>query len=65
MTQVWFCCVVCGVLTQGQLLPSPSPQQQNTCSLVGSVLLYNVTKPKAVAEPTYVQSTIATRYGVF
>ena len=59
------CCMVCGVLTLGKLLPStkdavadPLP---NMCCLVGGVLLCNCYQ-EAIADPTWVQSTRATRH---
>ena len=63
-----FSYLVSVVLATGQLLPCPkeavADPNQNICC---SVLLCNVTKSsrKPVADPIWVQLTIATRYSIF
>ena len=59
------------VLAPGKLLPSPreavtEPSTEVSAVLVGSVLLCTVTKSlkEVAADPTWVQSPIATRHGM-
>ena len=57
------CCLVCGVLAPGQMLPVQRTPllilYQNICC---SVLLCNTTIKEAVADTALMQSTTATRY---
>ena len=58
-----FCCFVCGLPSPWKLLPSPMVAvavwlEESSCATVTKSL------KEAIAGPTWVQSTIATYYGI-
>ena len=71
ITRTRFCCLVCGVLAPRQLLPSP---RETITDSIPRYLLVSLVKfscatatkslEEAVADPTWIQSTIATRHGM-
>ena len=68
MSRAWLSYLLCGVHTPGQRLPKeavadPLPKYLMQCSPVQRYITKS--SKEAVADPTWAQLTIATKYGMF